>query len=142
MRLPSNHRGQVSFNMTPMIDVVFLLIIFFLVASHFAKQESIELDLPVANSATVDNEETKRVTLNVKEDGSLFLGSFPITEIDLEPRIKRAIQQNGKDLEVRIRSSHTVAYERVEPIMTACAKAGVWNVKFAVFLPDDVRGQR
>ena len=48
MRVPSNLRsGSLGFNMTPMIDVVFLLIIFFLVSSHLAKQE-VQMPLPLA----------------------------------------------------------------------------------------------
>ena len=52
MRVPANiSRGSLGFNMTPMIDVVFLLIIFFLVSSHLAQQEvQLELDLPGAGT--------------------------------------------------------------------------------------------
>ena len=52
MRTPNHTQdGGVHFNMTPMIDVVFLLIIFFLVSSHLAKQEvHLELPLPAADS--------------------------------------------------------------------------------------------
>ena len=144
MRLPNHkNRAQVTFNMTPMIDVVFLLIIFFLVASHFAKQESIDLDLPTADSGFAPADQNqKRVTVNLKDDGTMFLGSFPVTDADIEPRIRRELQRRGKDLEVRIRSSRSVPYDQVEPIMVACAKAGVWNVKFAVYLPGDVGGKR
>ncbi len=52
MKVPTQlNSGEVDFNMTPMIDVVFLLIIFFLVSTHLAKQEAqLELPLPVAES--------------------------------------------------------------------------------------------
>ena len=58
---------KLGFNMTPMIDVVFLLIIFFLVSSHLAKQETqIELALPTAVSASDDDFEDKpRLTINI-----------------------------------------------------------------------------
>ena len=56
MHIPSYARSkEVGFNMTPMIDVVFLLIIFFLVSSHLAKQESqMEIDLPNTESGSGD----------------------------------------------------------------------------------------
>jgi len=59
MRVVSNlSRGSLGFNMTPMIDVVFLLIIFFLVSSHLAQQETqLELDLPEATSGTRPTED-------------------------------------------------------------------------------------
>ena len=53
MQVPSSttSRGEVGFNMTPMIDIVFLLIIFFIVSSHLARQETqLELALPAASS--------------------------------------------------------------------------------------------
>ena len=69
MRIPNNHsRGSVGFNMTPMIDIVFLLIIFFLVSSHLARQETqLELDLPAAASGhrAEDDDRARRVIVNV-----------------------------------------------------------------------------
>jgi len=61
--------------MTPMIDVVFLLIIFFLVSSHLQRQETQqELDLPVAQASIEDEAKpTPRVTINVLEDGSMVV---------------------------------------------------------------------
>ena len=49
------------------------------------------------------------------------------------------VQELGQDLEVRIRSDRTVPYARVEPVMLSCAKAGIWNVTFAVYRPEDAR---
>ena len=75
--------------MTPMIDVVFLLIIFFLVSSHLARQESqMELELPVAASGADDiDQQTPRVTINVKSDGSLWLAGRPIATDQLQATI-------------------------------------------------------
>ena len=68
MRLP-NHlsRGGLGFNMTPMIDVVFLLIIFFLVSSHLARQEvQLDLDLPrAASGLRTPQDEARRIVVNV-----------------------------------------------------------------------------
>ncbi len=142
MRVPSNLRsGQFGFNMTPMIDVVFLLIIFFLVSSHLAKQEAqMDLPLPVAESGSEQVEEqTRRVTINVVHDGSLLLAGKTVLPRELERRLRAASSESGPDLELRIRSDRSVAYRHVEPIMLACARAGIWNVTFAVYHPKDVR---
>ena len=85
MRVPSNlSRGSVGFNMTPMIDVVFLLIIFFLVSSHLARQEvQLDLDLPPATSghAPEEDESVRRVVVNVlpepQEDRRIMVGGTP-----------------------------------------------------------------
>ena len=74
--------------MTPMIDVVFLLIIFFLVSSHLARQESqLELALPIALTGQDDiDTETPRLTINVKPDGSLWLAGRPVAKGQLKQR--------------------------------------------------------
>jgi biopolymer transport protein ExbD len=137
MKIPNSiSRGSTTFNMTPMIDVVFLLIIFFLVSSHLAKQDALELDLPNANSARPDTDQDElRVTVNVLEDGSLMIGGVALPQDQLETRLRSEVAAHGKNLAVRIRGSQIAPYERVEPILVACAKAGIWNVSHAVY-PD------
>jgi len=142
MRVPNNLRsGQFGFNMTPMIDVVFLLIIFFLVSSHLAKQEAqMELPLPVAESGSKQvEEEGRRVTVNVLGDGKLLLAGKAVRPAELAARLGDRISDAGSDLEVRIRSDRSVPYRYVEPIMLACARSGIWNVTFAVYRPEDAR---
>jgi biopolymer transport protein ExbD len=142
MRIPSNIRsGEVGFNMTPMIDVVFLLIIFFLLSSHLAKQETqLPLPLPLADSSDKPVEDDiPRVTVNVLEDGALLLAGRRIEAAELQQRLTEKLASAGKDLQVRIRSDRAAPYRDVEPIMLACARAGIWNVTFAVFRSEDVR---
>jgi biopolymer transport protein ExbD len=128
--------------MTPMIDVTFLLIIFFLVSSHLAKQEvQLEVELPSAESGKQVNEEqaeARRVTVNVADDGKLFLGAQQVSPVELEERIAFEGRQSGarEALEVRIRCDRMAPYRLIEPIMTACADNGVWKVTFAVTRKD------
>jgi len=141
MQVPQyRSKGSYGFNMTPMIDVVFLLIIFFLVSSHLSKQESqMELALPGAASAQDDSDQqTPRITVNVKADGSVWLAGRPITQKDLAERFADARKLKGDGVEVRIRSSRKATYSTVQPIMLACVKAGVWNVTYAVFREENL----
>ena len=142
MRIPNHVRGSpLSINMTPMIDVVFQLIIFFLVSSHLSKQEAqLPLPLPVAASGEKEGDETSpRVTINVRADGQLSLAGKPLAAVELPQRLQAKLTEAGTDLEVRIRSDRAVEYRHMEPILLACARAGVWNVAFAVYRPEDVR---
>ena len=81
MRLP-NYQGSrgVSINLTPMIDVTFLLIIFFLVSSHMAKQENfLPIDLPLASTGTADFSDQNTLTIQIPSDGvypSLWQAAF------------------------------------------------------------------
>jgi len=136
MRVPQHFSNRnVGFNMTPMIDVVFLLIIFFLVSSHLARQESsMELKLPAAMAGRDDfDQTTARITVNVKSDGSLWLAGQPIDAERLTNRFSQLRAEQGEGVEVRIRGSRDAPYSTFEPIMLACIKASIWNVKYAVF---------
>ena len=126
---------KLGFNMTPMIDVVFLLIIFFLVSSHLAKQETqIELALPTAASAADDNLADKpRLTINIGADGSYSLAGRPIAAERLPEQFAAIREQEGGDVEVRIRGSRLAPYSAAEPIMIACTRAGIWDVSWAVY---------
>ena len=130
----------VRFNMTPMIDVVFLLIIFFLVSSHLARQEHrIPLSLPVtgAGNEPVD-QPTRRLTVNIAGDGRILIRGRPVGPRQLRQRMTGEQKRLGQDLEVRIRADRTVAYEHVGSVLVAAAQSDIWNVTFAVIRPEDV----
>lgn len=141
MRVATNlSRGEVGFNMTPMIDVVFLLIIFFLVSSHLVRQEDQleleELDLPKAGSGQpTEEEQGRRVVVNVLPDpdsgGRFVVGGRPMNTRELGELIAYG-NRASRQMDVRIRADRTVPYRAVEPLMVACARAGVWKVTFAV----------
>ncbi|MEX2176426.1 MAG: biopolymer transporter ExbD [Pirellulaceae bacterium] len=142
MRIPSRATtGDVGFNMTPMIDVVFQLIIFFLLSSHLAKQETqLALPLPRADSgqASADNDQP-RVTVNVLADGTLLVAGRPVSTEELAAYLRERQGAHGGGLEVRIRADRSVPYRFVEPIMLACARAGIWNVAYSVSSREEER---
>ncbi len=122
MRSPSRpHTGPLQFNMTPMIDVVFLLIIFFLVSSHLARQEShLPLPLPAAESGEARDEMYhQRVVVNVKLDGAMSLAGRNVSSDELERRLQNEHERVGADLEVRIRCDRNVPFQFVRPILLA-----------------------
>lgn len=134
MQIPRFVDGRgVNFNMTPMIDVVFLLIIFFLVSSHLAKQEThVEVALPKAASGQEREPEPPHVTLNVRSDGQWLWGNRPVGERRLLELLRQRRSAVGGPLIVRIRGDQQVPYRTVEPLLRACAKSGVREVRFAV----------
>ena len=120
-------------NMTPMIDVVFLLIIFFLVSSHLARQESqLPLPLPEAVSGSDMDTTRERIVINVLGDGTLLLTGRKINTALLEGILASEKNRRGDDLEVRIRGDRTVPFRAVQPILSAVTKSGLSNVTFSV----------
>jgi len=139
MRVPSRPAGSsLGFNMTPMIDVVFLLIIFFLVSSHLARQETqLQLDLPrAASGQRPDGDDVRRVVVNIlpdrRPDGRIQVGGRLLSRGELRDLIDYEAQQAQGRLEVRIRCDRRVPYQMAEPVMVACALSNVWKVTFAV----------
>jgi len=135
MQSPNRLRPSgVSLNLTPMIDVVFLLIIFFIVSSNLVQQDiAMELDLPTAESGErIKEGSTRTIALNVPKPGVMLLGTVPIDAMQLRAVLLQERQGSDKEIEVRIRLNKDVPYGAVEPILVLCAESGVWNVSFAV----------
>jgi biopolymer transport protein ExbD len=121
--------------MTPMIDVVFLLIIFFLVSTHLRKQEEREVDLSTATQGEKLSEMRDReIVINVVKEGEVFLGSRRVTVEQLPRRLQSDTTAVGAERAVRIRCARQVPYRVVGPILLACAKAKIGNVKISVFV--------
>src|SRR5262245_37982165 len=126
MRVPTRTvEGTVGFNMTPMIDVVFQLIIFFLLSSHLAKQEKqLPLALPTAASAQpAASDDRPRLTINVLADGTLLVANRPIALAELATLLRERKAAHGDRLEVRIRADRSVPYSHIEPVLPLCARA-------------------
>lgn len=135
MKTPSSiDRRALGFNMTPMIDVVFLLIIFFLLSSHLARQETQpKLPLPEAQSGVQDPADaTPRVVVNVHADGTVMLLGKDVSAEQLQAQLAARRDRQGDELQLRIRCHRDVPYHYVKPVMLAATHAGIWNVQFAV----------
>ena len=140
MRVPNVLRsGEVGFNMTPMIDVVFLLIIFFLVSSHLAKQEAqmpLELPLTASRLDTIDSQAAK-VIINLREDGQMVLAGRRVDMEGLTRRLQAEREAVGPELMIQIRMARRAPYEHLQKVLLACAKSGFWNVVFNVYRRED-----
>lgn len=130
---------SIGLNMTPMIDIVFLLIIFFLVSSHLAQQETnLELALPSAESGIDPTDDVApRVTINLLPQGQILLAGHHLNIKQLEQRLRVENTLEQGNLEVRIRADRQVPYRFVQPVLRTCAQAGIWNVQFAVLKKQD-----
>ncbi len=138
MKIPTRTMDRgFAFNITPLIDVVFLLIIFFLVASHFIRNENVErIELPFASQGDSDDESSNRLVVTVLASGELQHGTTVIEQEEFVQRLKDAIAKNGVGAtELRIRADRSVVYSKVEPLLLAAARNGVTRVRFAVLKP-------
>jgi biopolymer transport protein ExbD len=125
----------ISLDLTPLIDIVFLLVIFFLVASQTARNESNEkVELPLASQATDSQDQvTRRLVVTVTSDQSLHVGGQVVTLEQVTGLLERARAESAVgEYEVRIRGDRRVPFRVVEPLMVACAQAGITRIGYAV----------
>lgn len=139
MRLPTQHsrRTPLRFNITPLIDVVFLLIIFFLVASHFVRSEQAEpVDLPLAAKSTQDLENSlHRVTVTIRRDGAMMIAGKPQSREAVFLRVKdlrAASSDSDVRPEVRIRADRSGTFGPIRRLVEHCAAQNVRSIQFAV----------
>ncbi len=133
MRLPVRTRKRgLKFDITPLIDVVFLLVIFFIVASHFAKSEPTEeVELPTASQST-DDEDARRLIITVNPASEYFVNTEQVELGQIEKMIQDGAEGDPETYAVRIRGDKSTPYSAIEPIMLICPKYGVRKFGFHV----------
>jgi biopolymer transport protein ExbD len=118
----SRKKGKALINITSLIDVLFLLLIFLMVSSTFLEQPGIQLELPEARSSVLV--EQKEFTLYVNRNGDLFLNDIKISLNDLAARIKEALPRM-KDSALILKADKDVNYGLVVEVLDAVKNSGV-----------------
>jgi len=119
--------GAGDLNMAPMIDVVFLLLIFFMVATTYATiEEQIDLDLPVAESGEAPTEVPDELVVDVDREGNLFLAGAPIDEGGLTALFERTARADP-DTPVTVRGDERSNLGRIVGVLDLCRLAGLTN---------------
>jgi biopolymer transport protein ExbD len=123
----------IQLNLTPMIDVVFLLVIFFMAATKFSNdQRDIELELPSVNAQgtqLVDAEDPLQVLVNAQ--GATLLDGRQLELEALTAELQRAASERP-GVEVLLSADSSAGFESVARAMAACRAAGISNLGIAV----------
>lgn len=121
-----------AINLTPMIDIVFNLIIFFMVSTRFTEIErQVDLSVPKVGGTGALAEVQRSRTINVFRDGTITLDSKPMTLAELRTALAAA-QRQIENLEVTIRGDGQTPYQDVAAVMNTCRQAGIAEMGFAV----------
>ncbi|MFC3151574.1 ExbD/TolR family protein [Litoribrevibacter euphylliae] len=126
MNFRTKKRDDVSVDLTPLIDVVFLLLIFFMVSTTFTKETHLEIDLPESSAEATSSEEVELIEIVVNANGDYAINGKNLINNKLDT-LKRAIQKtsNGKsDLPMVITADASVAHEYVVRAMDAAGQLG------------------
>lgn len=121
-----------TLNMTPMIDVVFLLLIFFLLGTKFTELErKIGLEVPKVTDAGALTAAPERKVVNVYRDGAITLDKKPVTLEELESQLAAARSQYS-DLGVLVRGDAQGNFQHVAEVLNACKQAGIQELGISV----------
>jgi biopolymer transport protein ExbD len=128
---PGQSRG-VGFPLAPMIDMIFLLLVFFMTVSTLSLgRQAVEVVLPQAQASPLKpNRQQTTLTLSRQADGQLFLGGQAVTLTDL-PALLSGLRRTHPDLHLNLRLSDDTPYAQTQPLLEACAKAGIEDINYA-----------
>jgi len=136
MKIPLPEERDARFAMAPMIDMVFLLLVFFMCASHLSTVQSVELEIPTATKAVVPRERPDRYVINITRDGRLYGGS---TELTLE-ELKLVVKEH-KDampsVKIYLRADQQTRHKEIRRVMSAMAEMGIDDFIFGAFIPGE-----
>ena len=119
-------------NLVAMIDVVFQIIIFFVCTSHMQDttlDERIRLAM-APNGEAVENRNPYDITIDVDATGNISIARMRLTEGLLYTWLRQASIETGQTVPVVIRGDAKAKHAAIKTVMDACAKAGIWKIKF------------
>ena len=121
-------------NLTPMIDVVFLLIMFFIVSNNMIQQDTaIAVDLPMAESGIPPQEQqTRQLTLTIPQPGMIYVGAMEVDGAELRRILVDCRRDWGEEAEVLIRTNKDIPFGEIRPILQMAAESGITPVSFVV----------
>ena len=120
-----------AMEMTQLIDVVFLLIIFFMVSTVFVDfSRRMDINLPSSKSSVID-EKPKTLEIEMSKDKKIFLAGKPVTILGLEQALRK-LDVKGKKQTAIISADKVLPYGEVIQVMGLLQKAGIPDISVAV----------
>lgn len=131
-----NSQQGAELELAPMIDVVFLLLIFFIVSWQSARFErDMDISVPSAEEAENKDRQAGEIIINVRKDGTVILNGLEVTEEQLLAKLV-AVSEAFPDQAVILRGSSEASFQSIIDVLDHVKKAGIWNVAFATTRPE------
>ena len=127
---------EVAINLTPMIDIVFLLIIFFLVGARFTEEEKqYDIQLPSSQDVTPLTGTPDALVINVRRGGTILLGSLVVTLEELESELRDA-KENFEGQAVVVRGEGQGLYQPIVNVLGICHRTQITKISLAYKLDE------
>jgi len=123
---------EMGFPMAPMVDVVFLLLCFFVTSQIFTQWEAeIDVNLPTAQSSENPGRLPGEIIINILVDGGVVVNGKALNREELSGLLGRIVEMFPGGQPVLIRADRRTPYEHVIGVLDVCRLADIWNISFA-----------
>ena len=138
MKFQSSTTEKREIQIAPLIDIVFLLLIFFMVTATYAEQEqAADVKVPTSEEGVDRPKALTEITINVTAEGNCIINGITYSQSELLQKLRRltSSSEEGKAQPVRIRGDQDTRFQEVVKVIDVCQKAEIWNISFAVKRP-------
>ncbi len=133
MRLAKKQDDEVGFQLAPMIDMTFLLLVFFMVTTKISKEQvKVDIKLPTAANAVIPSDVSDRDIISIDGGGNLFIGHRPATKKELTEHLKARFK-NTPPLRLYVRADRNTPGKQIKELMKIASEAGAINVIFGTY---------
>lgn len=130
--------GEPGFQITPMIDVIFLLLCFFVASQIFSQWEmEIDITLPTAESGDPPDRLPGEIIINIRPDGTKVVNNQVLTRTQLQDLLQRIVDLFPSQ-PILIRADKQTDYEHVIGVLDLCRESDLYNISFATSAPEDL----
>jgi biopolymer transport protein ExbD len=132
MNFRRNAKPEVfGFQIAPMVDILLVLLVFFIVTWNFSLSEKeLDVKIPAASNSKETDPYVGQVVVNVKTDGSIVFNRQPISGEELVAKLKE-LAKLYPDQAVILRGDQNADYKFIVNVLDLCKQANIWNVAFA-----------
>lgn len=136
MKFSNRQPPAIAIQLAPMIDILLLLLCFFIISWQFSKSETeLNVSVPTAQEGAEPERVRGEIIINVLADGGIKVEGLIVDRTQLFEKLA-SIAKQFRNQPVRIRGDGTVAYQRIVEVIDTCQKAGIWNISFATQRPE------
>ena len=130
---PNRTDERVDINLTPLIDVVFLLLIFFMVSTTFDRHANLKVELPEA-SAAISQQQQEPVVISIDAEGNYFINDRQLVNTTMETlkiALRKTVADKEEDVPLVLRADAKTPHQSVVRVMDAAAQLGLTRLSIA-----------
>lgn len=124
-----------GFQIAPMVDILLVLLVFFIVTWNFALTENeLDVKVPTATAAKEQQPVANQTVLNVRKNGTVVMNRKELTLDELQKKLA-TLSELYPDYAIILRGDENLPYKDLMAVMDVCRQANIWNVAFATAAP-------